>query len=441
MEKIITFYKTYKRSITLGALGILALSIPVILSQVLKQQDIRQRAAESNVTLSLSPHSETPAINSEFDVNLVLSPRGNDISAIDGTLKYDSTKLELLPSITVGSPYNLLESQSITTTPDLTLTPGANSITTKRIVLINQSATTTTDSNSVTVATFRFKALTLGTASVSFGDPSGPKIAASGVAGNMPLTSASQLAGSYIIGETIDPSPTSCPVGGSCPTPTPTPATTPTPTTTPGGPTPTPTVTPTPSATPTLAPNETRITISFSLPGIAAKPNSKILLNDDPENKTRLASIRIFDVNGAEVETEKTGNVNFSTTDYKYKGTVSLGTTGIATGTNPYIIFIKLNNSLWKRVGVKNITKGSDNDFSAASVSLVTGDIDGDGKLTASDYIAMLGCILQPPNNIPKDPSCDTAKRDRADISDDGKVDDLDRDIILKGFTHRDGDL
>lgn len=412
MEKIITIYKTYNRSITIGALGILALSIPIIISQVLQPQDIRQRAAESTIVLSLSPSSGGQPINTIFDVSLVLNPGGKDISAIDSKLKYDSGKLELLPAITVGAPYNLLESQSATVT--------ASQTTTKRIVMINQTATTTTNIANIAVAVFKFKTLTSGTANISFGNTGDfgttIDISASGIGGNILLSTTSQLTGSYTINST--------------------------------NPTPTPTIASTPTPTPTLMPNETRMTLSHSVPGIA--PSSpRILVNNNPNTKTRLINARIFDANELEVDlngeiSEKltTGSAIFSQSNHKFISTISLGTTGITTGTNPYTVYVKLSNSLWRKLpGIKNITKNSDNDFNATNIKLVTGDIDGDKKLTVADYTLMTGCVLQPPNNTPKDASCNETRKNLADITDDGKVDEKDIAILLAGFSERNGDL
>src|SRR3989344_6180576 len=105
MEKIFSLFRTHKKPFILGVLAVLALSIPIIVAQVLKQQDIRQRAAAGDpVTLSFSPNSKTVNINDTIDVQLVMNTNTNDVSALDVTLKYDSTKLAL-QSVTAGSNY------------------------------------------------------------------------------------------------------------------------------------------------------------------------------------------------------------------------------------------------------------------------------------------------------------------------------------------------
>lgn len=177
MEKIIEFYKTHKRQVTLGVLGILALSIPIIVSQVLKQQDIRQRASTgSPVILSLSPSSKTVNKGEDFEITLTMNTNGNDISAIDGVLEYNSTKFELIGTKAHES-YTLID--------------GANSqqSTTRlqRIILINQTATPISGEN-VNVVIFKFKALDTGSMAIAFSHQVAVKIAASGISGNIPVT-------------------------------------------------------------------------------------------------------------------------------------------------------------------------------------------------------------------------------------------------------------
>lgn len=207
-------------------------------------------------------------------------------------------------------------------------------------------------------------------------------------------------------------------------TPTPSPTLTPTPTrpTTPTvSPTPTPTCAggqcSTPTPTPTFPPGSTALRVSFTLPGIItgahrARTGEVIIVNNQNQEVRRVA-----------------GNFEFSGV---YSATVNLG----AFTTGSYIVKLKADNSLAKLIpGIHTLTSGQAN--TVPQVTLVTGNINQTGssanRLDITDYQALLDCAR---NNA----SCTSEKRALADLNDDGQVEEIDLNILLRGFLTREGD-
>jgi len=427
MEKIIAFYKTHKRPITLAALGILVLSIPIIVSQVLKQQDIRQRASTgAPVTLSFSPSSKTVNKGEDFELTLTMDTKGNDISAIDGVLEYNSTKFELIGTKAHES-YTLID--------------GANSqqSTTRlqRIILINQTSTPISGEN-VNVVIFKFKALDTGSMAIAFSHQVAVKIAASGISGNIPVTGLPGVANITVVDTNTTPTPTLTPTvtgnptptctpgdfNGNCPTPTPTLTPTPTATPTPtSGPSVTPTPPKTPTPTPVLGQNDVGIKIEYTLPGIGT--NTSGGQNNNPQAFGRNTEIEVIDGDAILAKETVAFYING-----KYEASVNLG----PIPAKPYLVKIRTTNSLRKVLPViVNLAKAVYTPTS--TVELITGDIDSahDNELNLADYNAMLDCTNSRDN-------CTAAIKSRADINDDGLVDSIDLSILYTGFSRRKGD-
>lgn len=182
------------------------------------------------------------------------------------------------------------------------------------------------------------------------------------------------------------------------------------------------------SPTPTNGPNETRILLSLSLPGISNRTSSSAAV---PKRIARETKVEVYNSSNQKVS-DKTGNLIYDTASKLYKGTISLGD-GFTTG--QYIVKVRMDNSLWKRIpGIVTITAKTDNN-PTVQIQLVTGDLDQNNSLTVLDYTNFVKCFKG-------ESTCSDSLKILADLDDDGSAkDDLDDLTILqKGFAVRDGD-
>lgn len=454
MEKIIAFYKSHKKSIAIGVLGFLAIALPVVVSQVLNQQDVRQRASTtSGVTLKLNPSTQNVNLGNQFTVDLIMDTGIYDVSAVDISLNYDSSKLHLI-SGTRGSSFNSTVSFS-----------GVASGT-HHNAIYNTTANPIKGSP-ITVMTYVFSTIGAGQAAVSVNGPE-LKIAASGVAGNVSLTSTSQLTGNYTILEGDCPATgkregCSCETDSQCasaickerlgestkvclpatsgsPTLTPTsgvsPAVTITPTVTPTV-TPTtppcrdngaacPTLTPTRDVTPTVTPVTTpipgaNVSLNLKFPGIGTGTSD----NNTVKHPTRTAVVALFSSSGQLVKTA-TGNVSYA--NGLYKGVIPMGDVT----PDSYEVKVKLDNTLWRKIPKILIISSGTQELTTPTADLISGDISGTTNLIdLSDYNSILACYAG---------TCATNIKTLADLNDDEKVDAKDLNILLRAFASRQGD-
>jgi hypothetical protein len=511
MEQIIALFKIYKRPIIIVAIVVFALSVPLVVSQVLKNQDIRQHADTAPaVKIVFDPLTKTLNLNDTFDLKISINTNTNDISAVDGYLQYDHT-LFTLTSVTPGTDYTQVPMPS--TTPAAGLS--AN-ITQQEYVFVNKTVNPKIGPT-INPATFHFTAKAAGTGTITFGSLTSTqnptlKLAASKIAASVPSESPGATGIYTITDQSVSPTiattnltPTTTPqkiscssentsitfnmkspysvaadgpissikyVSGEwcawsssdtlnyakCPVKCHDPSqltlsadkksiyfdfdthyadnsgsctysitcsnasTTITPTVTA---TPTPTKVPTP--TPTLAPNETRVKLSVLLPGIGIGSGD----NANPQHSTKDISVQIFNSSDQKVF-DSSSTLVYSTVSGEYIGITSLGTSFV---TGSYYIKVKMANTLWKRLpGIVEITKGSDQNV-AQPATLVSGDMDGDNKLTIQDYNAVVSCFKA-------EAACTEQVANLSDINDNGKAKDdlLDFVILRTGFATREGD-
>ena len=212
---------------------------------------------------------------------------------------------------------------------------------------------------------------------------------------------------------------------GSAPTATPTPTKIPTPT---------PTKIPTP--TPTPIPQATIFSITAFMHGIGnsgdnANPTQHSLSNKNPLHKTRSVQVEVYN-NLDQLVLNRAGSLTYNATNGNFIGNVDMGTS-LSSGS--YIIRIKSPQYLKKRVsGFVTLTSGQNNIIPA--VTLTTGDLNDDNKLSIIDYNIIVGCYSDfgPPI------SCTTSQKVMADVTDDGKVDQFDYNLFLRDFSVQVGD-
>lgn len=219
--------------------------------------------------------------------------------------------------------------------------------------------------------------------------------------------------------------------------PTTPPTTTPTPTIKPSNtpiPTNIPTTTPTPLVTP--APEQTVLKFNVvKLHGIGTggdNTNPNVGGNSNPITQTRNLTVELFDTNGNLAKTVQ-GNIIYGSGNGYFSGSVVLDSSVIE---GSYQMKIKTDKYLRRQLSrIITVTKGTTIELPEAI--LVVGDSNGDGTLSILDYNIILDCysdFLAPKN-------CeDPAKKAKADLSDDGKVNHDDHTLFLRELSVVSGD-
>lgn len=233
---------------------------------------------------------------------------------------------------------------------------------------------------------------------------------------------------------TVAPSPTSTPTptlpaATATPTPTPTATTSATPTPTPTsiliG---TPSATPTPTASPT--PGPTLLSISLIAPGVGL--NTALGENPHPllEQNSVSGEVQFFNPAAADsATTSAKANFNFHAINATFVASIP-----VSAGTYQLHVKARLNNSLWKDLGIVQITTGTTSKIVPTLVA--AGDFTGldgiqDNALDLSDYNVILSCYGL--GNCPQ--------KALADLNFDGKVDERDLNIFFRSIgTSRIGD-
>lgn len=184
----------------------------------------------------------------------------------------------------------------------------------------------------------------------------------------------------------------------------------------------TPSTTITPSTTTTPASGDTQLKIAASLTGIGGK--STLGENTSPKHSKVSATISILDTSNHEVA-KKTVDTTFNSSAFTYDATIPLA---LAPGS--YIVKVKFPNTLVRTIpGFVNIAAST----TPTTVTLISGDINGDNILDSADYDLVISCLK-------KAATCTDATIAKADLNDDGSVDILDLNIILSGLARRAGD-
>lgn len=166
-------------------------------------------------------------------------------------------------------------------------------------------------------------------------------------------------------------------------------------------------------------PGETALLFTVYLHGIGNSGDTVNPNANELSNKTPLTTQRPFNV--------KVGGQTITGTliydNGVYTGMIPLGT-NFTTGT--YDINLGTNSFLAKNMSGIQITKG--NQPIIPEVTLVAGDVNGDGTLDSLDYNLIIGCYSE------DDPaeSCTDEQKILADLNDDGNVNQYDYNLFLR---------
>lgn len=189
------------------------------------------------------------------------------------------------------------------------------------------------------------------------------------------------------------------------------------------------TVSPGQEPTATVSPFDANILLTLSLHGIGS--NTSVGQNPNPVLQTRTANYEVYDSGGKKVK-EGTADLKFDSPSSAYKGIVSAGrisqVLGGIIGGGTYKVRVKFDNTLWR--AITGISLQIRETTQAPPTTLISGDLDQTNELNLLDYNIMLACY--------GDKACD--KKTQADLNLDGKVDELDLNILYFEFATRQGD-
>lgn len=181
-----------------------------------------------------------------------------------------------------------------------------------------------------------------------------------------------------------------------------------------------PTITPTgiqPTNTliPTLTSQATSMLISMKIPTIGS---NEVTENTTPVNPSRPVNIEMY--KGTTLSRTVSGILTFD--GNIFKGNIN---TGEAFQSGSYTLKLKLPNSLRKTLGTFTIA----GNISVPLVTMVMGDTIVDNKLNIFDYNIIISCY----EGRATEASCN-GDNDIADLNDNGTVDSIDYNLILRSF-------
>ncbi len=219
--------------------------------------------------------------------------------------------------------------------------------------------------------------------------------------------------------------------------------------------TPTPSKSPTPTKTPTPSPSPMPILTSAPVTNIPTPiPGTTILHfpsvklhgigrggdnsnpnapgNPNPLTAVRVITVELFDFSGSLVGTSQ-GNVSYNPSTGDFSGDVTIPS---ILPTSPYTIKVKIDKYLKRQLtGIPTITKNALNQ--APNVSLTIGDSNLDNKLNSLDFSIITDCYS---DLLPAKNCSDASKKTRADLSDDGKINQDDYNLFLRELSTKQGD-
>lgn len=395
----------------------LVFAIPFTISELRKQQEIRSRAEAEAVAFSFNPQTSSKQVGEDLDVAVSLNGKTNNITAVDVTIAFDTTLLE----VTSFTPSGVFNTQFINQTD--------NTVGMLRYAAGNTTPTPIT--GIITLGTIRFKPKAQGIATVTVQKS---QVYASG-RGGVALPVDPVIPGNYTITAATLPTPTPSPSPTPLPTATPTLAPTstpiPLPTNTPApSPTSPPLPTPTPITiipTPTFIPGGMQLEFSLQLAGIGGPSE-----NTNPKTVQKVLTVELLDP-GDNPVASKTGFIMYDGQEKVFKGIVDLG---VAVPAGNYSIKIQTEKYLKKRIPViYTLTPGLKHTISLAK--LTVGDINGDNRVDILDYEILRSCFEDKANSA----ACGSNKQ-LANLDDDTleKVDGVDYYVFVRSLSVREGD-
>lgn len=160
----------------------------------------------------------------------------------------------------------------------------------------------------------------------------------------------------------------------------------------------------------------TTVNFTINLSGIGT--NTSVGQNNNPHHPMRTAAIQIRNGSNQNVFTTNT-TVTYSQSDGLYHGAVTFTLPG-----GPYLFLVKLSNTLNKQAN--NIFQAG-GAVTEPTLLPLSGDVDGNNVLDILDYNDLMSCFGS------KYSTCQFQQT--ADLNDDGAVDGIDYNIIIRSFS------
>lgn len=191
-----------------------------------------------------------------------------------------------------------------------------------------------------------------------------------------------------------------------------------------------------PSPTPTPTPTISGPTLTLTVPLQAIGQGQQGGLqgparNASPRTTTRTFTVFLFDQNERAVDPQRTisGTLTFSPGDFLFRGSIGLGP--IPSGS--YSVKIKTPRYLRRRLpGIITIPPNP-TVVLPQNLEMIVGDVNNDNEITIDDYNVFQSCFAN-------QSSCTPAQRVDSDFNDDGTVDLLDYRFLFESFRTQRGD-
>lgn len=423
MEQYLNKDFIFRHKFSLIGIVVLLFALPLILFLVKQKQETRTQAAKSTTLTFLPSTTQSEPLNKnlgeEFTFDLMVNPGTNLVSLAKIEVLYDHTKMTL-------SPTNPLVVNSIAF-PEIIEGP-VYTTGKVQIVISTGSDQTRVIQEPTKALTLKFKGTSVISTSVSFGPNNMLYSIAPNDSSNEDVLSTTTPA--YVkINNAPAPSPT--------PTSNPTPTLSPSPSPTTPSPTPTKAPTPTPTTIPTPTPTGAKTILNLNgvkLHGIGKggdSPNPSSIGNMNPLHTTRDLTLEIYSTSEVLLNT-LSGTVAYASATGDFSGSIEVPST-VASGN--YLIKIKSPQYLRRQLpGFLTLTKDQSNNLSQAT--LIAGDINGDNSLSNLDYNIIIGCY----SDILPARDCDVTRKAKADLSDDGKVDQNDYNLFMRELSVQQGE-
>ena len=187
-----------------------------------------------------------------------------------------------------------------------------------------------------------------------------------------------------------------------------------------------------PTTTPATGDSTTFLTVNLFLHGLGKagdSVNPSAVNTDTPKTSQRTVTIAFYKPDNTLVLSHD-GTVTYNADSGSFTGTINMGSLKTLTAGN-YTLRIKVSKYLPFDIPTQVKLPENGGTFVIPDASLVAGDIRNDSKLDILDYTDLLKCY----SDLSSAASCSASEKQLADITDDGLVNQLDYNLLLREFS------